>query len=175
MSKYIKNLMTKDLANRLADVKDMVLVNVVGMEANQTVELRKQLRDKSIRLMVVKTSLARRATEGTPLSAAFDGVEGPLAIMWGQADMVALAKEAIRLHKNNDIPAFQARGGVMDGEPLSAARVEEISQWPSREEQLSILVGQILSPGANLVGALLGPGKKLASQIKKKSEEETNE
>ena len=44
--------------------------------------------------------------------------------------------------------------------------------WPSRTEQLSILVGQILSPGATLSGQLLGPGGKLASQIKKKSEEE---
>ncbi len=43
---------------------------------------------------------------------------------------------------------------------------------PSREEQISLLVGQILSPGANLVGALLGPGGKLASQIKQKGEEE---
>jgi len=33
------------------------------------------------------------------------------------------------------------------------------------------LVGQILSPGANLSSQLLGAGAKLASQIKKKSDE----
>lgn len=59
----------------------------------------------------------------------------------------------------------------MDGEQLSAERIKEISKWPSRQEQLSLLVGQILSPGANLAGALLGPGGTLASQIKSKSEE----
>jgi large subunit ribosomal protein L10 len=46
------------------------------------------------------------------------------------------------------------------------------SKWPTREEQISILVGQILSPGANLAGALLGPGGKLASQIETKGKEE---
>jgi large subunit ribosomal protein L10 len=60
----------------------------------------------------------------------------------------------------------------MSGSRLTAADVKKVSTWPSRTEQLSILVGQILSPGATLSGQLLGPGGKLASQIKKKSEEE---
>ena len=68
-----------------------------------------------------------------------------------------------------------ARGGVLDGEKLSAEKLKEVSKWPNRTEMLSILSGQLLSPGANLSGALLGPGGKLASQIKKKSEEEGGE
>ncbi|HEY6563078.1 MAG TPA: 50S ribosomal protein L10 [Pirellulaceae bacterium] len=171
MSKYIKDLMTKELSGRLEGVKDAVVVNVVGLNSLATFELRKQLREKNIRLLVVKSSLAQRATEGTPLAGAFGGCEGPLAIMWGAEDMVALAKEAMRLHRSKDVEAFQARGGVMDGESLSATRLEEVSKWPTREEQLSILMGQILSPGRNLVGALLGPGGALASQIKQLSEE----
>jgi hypothetical protein len=60
----------------------------------------------------------------------------------------------------------------MDGERLTAEKVKEISKWPNRLEQLSILSGQILSAGANLSAALLGPGGALASQIKKKGEGE---
>jgi large subunit ribosomal protein L10 len=173
MSKVIKDLMAKDLTRRWQGVKDGVVVKVVGIPANETVELRKQLRQKDIHLMVVKTSLARRAATGTPLQGAFDGHVGPLAFMWGSTDMVALAKEAARLHKAKELAAFEALGGIMDGEPLSAARVQEISTWPTREEQLSILMGQIRSPGARLMGALLGPGALLASQIKKCGEAET--
>ena len=55
--------------------------------------------------------------------------------------------------------------------PRSAERVAEISKWPNRAEQLSILSGQILSPGANLSAQLKGPGGLLASQIEKKSKE----
>ena len=51
----------------LDGVDDALLVNVVGLDANQSVLLRKQLRDKNIQLLVVKNSLARRATEGTSL------------------------------------------------------------------------------------------------------------
>lgn len=67
---------------------------------------------------------------------------------------------------------FEARGGVLDGERLTAEKVKEISKWPNREEQLSLLLGQILGPGAELSAALLGPGSTLASQIKEKAGDE---
>jgi hypothetical protein len=60
----------------------------------------------------------------------------------------------------------------MDGERLSPERVREIAKWPNRLEQLSILSGQILSPGARLVSQIIGPGGALASQIEKKAEGE---
>lgn len=165
MSKKVKDLMTRDIAERLKGVDDALLVNVVGIDANSTVALRKQLSEKNIQLLVVKNSLAKRATEGTPLAAAFTGVEGTLAVVWGSEDFVSLAKEVSELDKGKTYEKFETRGGVMDGERLSPERVQEISKWPSRTEQLSILMGQILSPGANLAGALLGPGGALASQI----------
>jgi len=58
----------------------------------------------------------------------------------------------------------------MDGEKLDAEGLKAVSKWPSRAEQISLLVGQILSPGAELSAAMLGPGKMLNSQIKKISE-----
>jgi ribosomal protein L10 len=60
----------------------------------------------------------------------------------------------------------------MDGEQLTPGRVKEISKWPSRAEQLSMLVGQILGPGSTLVSQLVGPGGQLVSQIKQVGEEE---
>ena len=71
MSKFIKDLVTKHYADRLEGVDEALIVNVIGLDANKSVVLRKQLREKNIQLMVVKNSLARRATEGSPLGAAF--------------------------------------------------------------------------------------------------------
>jgi ribosomal protein L10 len=170
MSKYVKDLITKDLSHRLEGVDDALLVNVVGMDANRTVVLRRQLREKDIHLLVVKNSLAKRATEGTPLAAAFDGAEGTLAMVWGGEDFISLTKEICELDAGPDFPEFETRGGVMDGEHLTPEKVKQISKWPNRQEQLSLLVGQILSPGANLSSQLLGPGRSLASQIKQKAE-----
>ncbi|MCH2125885.1 MAG: 50S ribosomal protein L10 [Pirellulaceae bacterium] len=172
MSKLVKDLVAKDIANRLQGVNDALLVNMVGLNANASVVLRRTLREKGISLVVVKNSLVRRATEGTPLAPAFEGMEGCLAVCWGGEDFVSLVKEVTALDQDDEFERFETRGGVMDGEQLGADKVKEISKWPSRHEQLSLLVGQILGPGATLNGQLKGPGGQLASQIKRKSEED---
>ena len=171
MSKLVKNLVTEDLRRQLTGVSDMLLVNVVGLDAIRTSKLRKELRGKNIQLEVIKNSLARRACEGTPLAAAFKGVEGTLALVWGSGDIVSLAKEIVRLAGAKEYDGFSARGGAMGGATLTADEVKQVSTWPSREEQLSILLGQILSPGAVLAGQLGAMGGSLASQIKQRTED----
>jgi len=172
MSKQLKDLIAGDVRKRLAGVNDALLVNVIGLNSQNTFTLRKELRTKNIHLLVVKNSLAQRATEGTPLAKAFDQSEGSLAIVWGGEDFVSLAKELVELHKKPDYEKCVARGGVMDGEKLTAEKVKEISKWPNRVGQISILLGQILSPGSKLLSQITGPGGKLLSQVKKKSEGE---
>jgi len=172
MSKYVKNLIAEELRTRLAGVEDALLVNLVGLDANTNNRLRTELEQKQIQVMVVKNSLAARAVAGSPLAAMFEGVAGSAAICWGAQDIVSLAKEVTRLAKVKEFAKFEPRGGVMAGEQLSAAQVEEVSKWPSREEQLSLLVGQILGPGARLAGQLLGPGGALASQVASRAEED---
>jgi len=172
MSKLVKDLVTDHLKRELDGVQELLLVNVVGLSANRTSSLRKTLRQKNIKLLVVKNSLARRATEGTVLAPAFEGSQGTLAMVWGASDIVALAKEIVKLAENKEFESFQARGGVMGGARLQPQEVLQVSKWPTREEQLSILVGQILSPGALLTSQLNSAGGALASQIVQRGEGE---
>ncbi len=175
MSKLVKDLVTQELKRELDGVQDLLLVNVIGLSADRTTALRKSLREKNIKLLVVKNSLARRATEGTVLAPAFEGSAGTLAMVWGTTDIVALAKEVARLAADKQYEAFKARGGVMDGTRLAPEEVEQISKWPTREEQISLLVGQILSPGAKLASQLNAGGGALVSQIKQIGEKEDSE
>jgi len=175
MSKLVKDLVTRQLKQELDGVQDLLLVNVVGLSANRTTALRRGLREKNIKLLVVKNSLARRATEGTQLAPAFEGSEGTLAMVWGAGDIVSLAKEVVRLAGDKDYEAFRTRGGVMGGARLAPEEVVGISKWPTREEQISILVGQMLSPGARLASQLNAAGGALASQIKQLAEKEGEE
>jgi ribosomal protein L10 len=172
MSKYVKNLVAEHLRGRLQDVHEALLVNMVGLDANTNTRLRAELRRKNIQVVVVKNSMAARATAGTPLAPLFAGLSGTAAVCWGGEDIVSLAKEITKLVKDDKFAPFQARGGVMDGEPLTGPQVEQVSRWPSRTEQLSILLGQILSPGAMLASQLESVGGALASQIEQKSKSE---
>ena len=175
MSKFVKEMITKDLRNRLEGIDDALLVDVIGLKNDKSVALRQRLRKKSIHLLVVKNSLAARATQGTRLEKAFENTTGQMALIWGGEDIISLAKEVVNIAEDKNFEKFVAKGGVMDGQPLAADQVKAVSKWPSRKEQLSILSGQILSVGATLSGQLLSAGSKLASQIKKKSEEEGGE
>jgi large subunit ribosomal protein L10 len=172
MSKLLKSKIADDYRQRLAGVTDALLVNVIGLDSGNTYNLRKELRSKNIQLLVVKSSLAKRATEGTGLASAFEEGEGSLAVVWGADDFVSLAKEIVEIQKKPEFEKCQSRGGVMDGEKLTAEKVKEISKWPNRIGQISILLGQVLSPGAQLLSQLGSPGGALASQIEKKSKDE---
>lgn len=175
MSKYVKDLMTKELVDRWDGVSDLMLVDTVGLPANDCVELRKRLREKDIHMMVVKNSLARRATEGTALAPAFEGAKGAQSVVWGSEDVVSLAKEVIAIADAPEFEQFEPTGGVLDGEKLTADDVKSVSKWPTRTEMLSTLMGQVMGPAMTLSAQLLGPGKQLASQVKQKADEEGGE
>lgn len=167
MSKLVKRLVSRDISKRIGDAADAVLVNVVGLNGNGNYLLRKTCREKGIGVLVVKRTLAARATEGTSLRPAFDDCTGSIAVAWGGEDFVSLAKEITAISDSGQFKQFEIKGGVMDGEAMTAEQVKAASKWPNRQEQIAMLVGQILSPGATLSGQLVGGGRKLASQIKK--------
>src|SRR4029078_11240883 len=94
MSKFVKEMITRDLRGRLEGVEDALLVDVIGLKNDKNVALRQRLRKKNIHLLVVKNSLARRATEGTRLEKAFAETQGTMALVWGGEDIILLAKES---------------------------------------------------------------------------------
>ncbi len=175
MSKYVKNLITEHYRRRLEGVDAALLVNVVGLDANRTRALRKDLAEKNIHLLVVRNSLARRAFQGTPLAKAFENISGPTAICWGGEDIVTLSKEVMKYASDEKFAPFAAKGGVLDGEALTAEQVKEISKWPSRQELLAQLAGRLLGPAGTLMSALAGPGSTLAGQLKQLAEGEKGE
>lgn len=175
MSKYVKNLISQEIQNRLEGVQDAIIVDVIGMDSDSTFRIRKLFREKGIQILVVKRSLASRASEETPLRSLFTEKQGSVAVVWGCEDFVSLAKEIAAVIKGDDFEKFELKGGVMDGESLTAEQVLAVSKWPNRQEQIAMLVGQILGPGANLSAQLLGAGSTLAGQVKKLVENKEGE
>jgi large subunit ribosomal protein L10 len=171
MSKLIKNMLTDDLKTRLADVGEAIVVSLGTLDAQRTTELRQALRKKKIHLKMVKNSLARRATAGTPLAPAFEKTEGMLAVAWGGEDVVDLAKELDRLSGVKEFQGLECRGGALDGARLGANDVKQVAKWPTRAEQLSILSGQIISLASTLAGQIVSAGGTLAGQIASRVED----
>lgn len=174
MSKRVKNLMMEELRTRIGDSREVLVVDSSRLDAISTNQLRLALREKNISAMTISNSLARRALQDLGLSEGLSPyLQGPSTLVWGGEDVVALSKEIAKWAK--ELGPLEIKGGTLEGESLSADDVDALSKSPSREELLSQLVGMILSPGSRISGALLGVGGKLASQVEKIADADSDE
>ncbi len=165
MSKKVKSLIERDLSNRFKDLDGCAVINPRGINAIKNNQIRRRLREKGVRMTVVKNTLARRATDKTKLKGFDKLLDGPSAVVYGQASIAAIARLLLDEKKNDE--TLELRGAFFDGEIYIGDKgIEQVSKLPTREEAIGQLVGLILSPGANLGGALKGPAGVLGGIIK---------
>jgi large subunit ribosomal protein L10 len=165
MSKYVKNLITKELTGRLKDIDGVAVINPRGIDGNQNNAIRRKLHAKKLRMTVVKNTLAKRAVGDGKLKG-FDALlDGPSAVIYGQASIAEIARLILEEKKAND--KIELRGVFFDGEVYVGDKgVEAASKLPTREEAIAGIVGAILGPGKKLAGALKGPGGTLGAILK---------
>lgn len=164
MSKAVKEMLISDLEQRVGDTRDMLVVDSSRLDAITANRMRLAWREKQISALTVRNSLARKALSKLGITT-LDGIlEGPSTLVWGSDDIVALSKEIAKWAK--EIDALQIKGGTLDGQTLTAAGVAEVSKWPSREELLSVIAGQLLSVASEIASQLTAPATELAGQIK---------
>ena len=164
MSKPVKGMLRKEIARRLEGVTDLAVVSVMGVDGNKNNRLRGALREKGIRMLVVKNAMARQAFGETGLDAASGLLEGPCALAFGGESVVDVVREFVNLAK--EIPELQVRGALIEGDLFGPDRVAELSRYPTRAEALGNVSRVATTPGSRLVGGLLGPGGLIAGLLK---------
>jgi large subunit ribosomal protein L10 len=161
MSKAIKQLQMDDLKRTFESVRDMILLNVVGLGAIPDNKLRLDLRKKGIRMQVVKNSLARRVFTDLGLQVGKTW-EGSTTVAWGGTSIAALAKEIETVVKRND-KLMKVKTAVADGQEVA---FDVALKMPTREEAIGRLLGLALSAHASLLGALKSPVAVVVGQLK---------
>jgi large subunit ribosomal protein L10 len=165
MSKPIKELIVSDYKKRFDELDGALLVDIRGMTSNDTNALRAGLRQKNIRVTVVKNTLAKKAFGGTALEALGPALEGPSALAFGAESVVDVARELVKWARKAQ--KLTLKGAVLDGQLFEGdAGVKRLSQFPTREEAQARVVQLILSPARNLVGAAVGPGSAILGIVK---------
>jgi large subunit ribosomal protein L10 len=159
MSKPVKDVITHEYESRYGGVSSACVINVIGLDAVSTNRLRNELNDKSIRLQVVRNTLARRALADQPLAPLASAMEGPCALVTGGESMIDVAKLLVSMKKS--YPKLELKLGILDGDP-DLIPVEKMSQMKSRIEMLGDVAMMIASPGRRLAAALASPGGKIA-------------
>lgn len=173
MSKFVKNMMIDVVRDSLGETRDLLVIDSSKLDGNTSNRFRLALREKEITALTVQNALARRALADLGVTTLDSILAGPSTLVWGGEDIVALSKEIAKWAR--EIDTLEIKGGTLEGTSLSPGDVDALSKSPSREELIGQIVGLALSPGANISGALLGMGGKLASQIEQVSESEEAE
>jgi len=172
MSKKVKNLIEKEISNRLDGIEAIGVLNPRGIGAIANNHMRRRLREKKLRMTVVKNTLVARATASTRLKGFETLLEGPSAVIYGKGVAIATIAKALLEEKKIIEDAkgkfpLELRGAFFDGEVyVGEEGVKKASKLPTREEAIAGIIAAILGPGKKLAGALKGPGGKLGGILK---------
>ncbi|HJZ92738.1 MAG TPA: 50S ribosomal protein L10 [Gemmataceae bacterium] len=168
MSKEVKQMEFKALEKTFSGVRDLVLITPSKVDSATDFNFRKQLREKKVRVQMVKNSLVQRvfAAQGVKLD---DKIwRGTTLVAWGADSIKDLSKAVDGLIKDivkKDPKAkdrFVVKTAVADGQPVS---MDMAMKMPTRLEAIGEIIAMILGPASEIAAALTGPAGQLASQI----------
>jgi large subunit ribosomal protein L10 len=179
MSKVIKQMEMDALQHTFADVRDLVVLSIKGLNSQADHTLRSALRKKNIRLQVIKNSLTRRVFQqmGMAVSEESPFWAGPTALAWG-ANSVAELSRAIDGELKNAKMAAQykdkvtVKGAVVEGQKIT---FQQALEMPTREEAIGQIVGMVVGVGGSIASLLTGPVSQVASQIQTIAEKKPEE
>jgi large subunit ribosomal protein L10 len=173
MDRQGKGQIVSELQNRFAKATSAVIAEYKGLTVAELNQLRHDLREVGGEYRVAKNTLVEIAIEGSPYLSLKDLLSGQNGLVFGYSDAIGIAKVVTRYAKEHG--KFTVKGGVSDGQFLSAAAVEAISQLPSREALRAQLLGLLSRPASQLASLLAEPGARLARLMdSRKSQLEQN-
>jgi large subunit ribosomal protein L10 len=172
MKREEKNVIIKELTEKLNRFDHFYLTDIVDLDATETSSLRRMCFDRSINLVMVKNTLLKKAFEQSEknFEDLYDLLKDSTSIMFSEnANIPAkLIKEFRRKH---DRPVLKA-AFVEESFYFGDDQVDVLSQLKSREELIGDIIMILQSPANNVMSALQSGSRILAGVVKTLSEKE---
>jgi large subunit ribosomal protein L10 len=160
----------EELTERFRASTATVLTEYRGLTVAQLKQLRRSLGTRAT-YSVTKNTLAKRAAADAGITGLDELFTGPTALAFVNGDVVEAAKGLRDFAKTN--PLLVIKGGVFEGQAMSAAEVGRLADLESREVLLAKLAGAMkanLSKAAALLQAPLAQTARLAAALQDKRE-----
>ena len=140
-----------------------VLAEYRGLTVTQMNRFRRAVREADGRCRVAKNTLAKRAVTSSRYERLTPLLRGPMALIIGFKDPVAIAKLAVKFAE--ELPKLEIKGAVLDGQVLPPAEVKALATLPSREVVMAQLLGLLQAPAAQLLRTLNEPAARVARLV----------
>ena len=129
-----------EITNKVKESSSTVLFEYHGLTVNETMELRRKLRDAGSEYKVYKNTLVKRALDSLNIDMDSE-LNGPKAIAFG-TDAVAPIKVLSDFAK--DHPALVMKVGYVDGQIADTNMLKQLASIPSRDGLLTMLASGLM-------------------------------
>ena len=157
----------EELVTRYREALDgcsaVVFTNYKGLTVAQLRSLRNKLREQNATCIVVKNKLFKIALGEKGFAQPDELLNNTNAVIFLGEDIgkgVTALKEWIKEAK-----ALEIRGALLEKSVLNAAQAETLSDLPTKEQTLAMVLGAINAPASTLVRMISGPGASLVRVI----------
>lgn len=166
MKKEDKDLVIEQIGAKLKEYSHFYLVNVAGLNAAETSDLRRKCFGAGIKMVVVKNKLLHKAfeaseTDYTPL---YDSLKGSTAMFFCDTAN-APAKLIKEVGKDKEVPALKA-AYAEEGFYVGAENLDTLCAIKSKNEVIAEVVALLQSPAKNVISSLQSAGNTIHGVLK---------
>ena len=165
MRKEDKAIIIEQLGEKLKEYAHFYLVDVTGLNAEATSNLRRKCFGAGIKMTVVKNTLLHKAFEAsevdfTPL---YDSLKGTTAVFFCHTANVPA--KLLKEYAKEGVPALKA-AYAEEGFYVGADQLETLCAIKSKDEVIAEIVALLQSPAKNVISALQSGGQTIHGGLK---------
>ena len=152
MKKEVKDTIIAELGAKLKEYSHFYLVDLAGLNAEATSNLRRKCFKSEIKMIVVKNSLLREAFQASDIDfePMYDSLKGTTAVMF--CNTANVPAKLLKEYKKEGVPALKA--AYAEETIFGADQLEALVALKSKSEVIADILALLQSPAKNVVSAL---------------------
>ena len=165
MRKEDKQLVIEQIGAQLKEYAHFYLVDVTGLNAAATSDLRRKCFGAEIKMVVIKNTLLHKAFEASEIdySPLYGTLKGSTAIFF--CNTANVPAKLIKEVGKDGIPGLKA-AYAEEGFYVGAEQLDALCAIKSKNEVIAEIVGLLQSPAKNVISALQSGGQTIHGVLK---------
>ncbi len=164
MNKQEKETTVNNLRTQFETSPFVVFVDYRKVTVAEIDHVRRSCEAKELRYLVAKNTFVRKAVEGTDkeIISEAEFLKGMTGIIFSGEDAIGGAKFVRELTKEfTKKEKFTVKGGYFDGELLDTKGVDQVADFLSRDDLLSLMLRTIQEGPRQVIGVVQAPARDL--------------